>query len=383
MDKVRLGIIGVGGMGSSHSRYLQKGEVQRAELTAVCDIVPAKVERFAGLKTFTDSRELIRSGEVDAVIIATPHYDHTPIAIDAFANGLHVLTEKPIAVHKADAQKMIDAWKASGRKFQAMFQMRTDPVFKKLRQLIASGEIGELTRINWIATNWFRTEAYYASGDWRATWAGEGGGILLNQFPHNLDQMQWLFGMPSKIRAFCGFGKKHNIEVEDEVTVYLEYANGATGVIVAATGEAPGTDRLEIAGERGKVVVEGGKISFTRNEVPMTEFSRTTKQGFASPGRWFIDIPIGKDRAGHAVVTQNFIDAILDDVELMAPAQEGINGVELANCMLYSAWTDTTVELPLDAAAYAAALKERCATSRYGKKQAVEIVGEDIATSFK
>ncbi len=384
MDKVRLGIIGVGSMGSCHAKYIMEGEVSRCELVAVCDKKPQRLERFAELKKFTDSGELIRSGEVDAIIIATPHYDHTPITIDALNNNLHVLCEKPIAVHKADAERMIAAADAHPElKFQAMFQLRTENTFKKLRQLIKTGELGEIVRITYIATAWFRTEAYYASGDWRATWAGEGGGILLNQFPHNLDQLQWLFGMPSKIRAYCGFGKRHDIEVEDEVTAYMEYPNGATAVVIASTGEAPGTDRLEIAGERGKVVLEGGKITFVRNEVPMTEFSKTSDKGFAVPPVWNIEIPAGKDKTGHAVITQNFIDAILDGVELMAPAREGINGVELANAMLYSAWTDTTVHLPLDSAAYEAALKEKCATSRYGKKQVKEIVGEDITTSFK
>jgi predicted dehydrogenase len=382
MDKVRLGIIGVGGMGSAHARYIMNGEVKRCELAAVCDIEKNKLDRFADLKTFTNSRELIRSGEVDAVLIATPHYDHTTIGIDALENGLHVLVEKPISVHKADCQRLIAAHKDKKQKFQAMFQMRTEPLYKKLKQLIESGEIGEITRINWIVTDWFRTEAYYASGGWRATWKGEGGGVLMNQCPHNLDMLQWLFGMPSKIRAFLGFGVKHNIEVEDQATAYLEYPNGATGVFITTTGEAPGTNRLEIAGERGKVVVENGSIKFTRNEIPMTEFSRTTDKGFAIPPFWNCEIPYGGGDRGHRYVTQNFIDAILDDTPLMAPAEEGIKSVELANCMLYSTLTDKTVELPLDAAAFEGALKELCEKSGF-EKNTVEIKGEDIATSFK
>ena len=381
-DKVRLGIIGVGGMGSSHSRYIRNGDVKRCEITAACDIDKSKLAKFSDLKTFTDSRELIRSGEVDAVLIATPHYAHTTIGIDALQNGLHVLVEKPISVHKADCERLIAAHSDKKLVFQAMFQMRTDPLFRKLKKLIDSGELGEITRINWIATDWFRTEAYYASGDWRATWSGEGGGILLNQCPHNLDQMQWLFGMPSKIRAFCGFGKKHDIEVEDQVSAYLEYPNGATGVFVVTTGEAPGSNRLEIVGELGKIVVEAGRIHFTRNEVPMTEFSRTTPHAFAIPDIWHIDIPT-HGNAEHKIITQNFVDAILDGADRIAPAEEGINSVELANCMIYSSLTDTTVELPLDSAAYEKKLMELCASLRYVKKEAKEIKGEDIAASFK
>lgn len=383
MDKVRLGIIGVGGMGSHHARYLMAGDVKRVELTAVCDIDESKLSSYGDtIKTFTDSKELIRSGLVDAVIVATPHYGHTTIGIDALQQGLHLLSEKPISVHKADCERLIAASKANPKLvFSAMFQMRTDAIWKKLKQLIDSGELGEITRINWVATSWFRTEAYYASGGWRATWSGEGGGVLLNQCPHNLDMWQYLFGMPSKIRAFMQFGAKHNIEVEDQVTAYLEYANGATGAFIVGTGEAPGTDRLEIAGERGKIVVEGHKILFTRNEIPMTEFSRTTDKGFAAPPVWNIEIPFGGGPSGHKVITQNFVDAILDGTPLIAPAVEGINSVEMANSMIYSQIKDVTVEMPLDSAAYENTLKELIANSRFVKESAKDRK-EDITTSF-
>jgi len=378
-----MGVIGVGGMGAYHAKYIQAGEIQRCELAAVCDIDERKLSGWGDIKTFTDSRELIRSGLVDAVSIATPHYDHTTIGIDALENGIHVLVEKPISVHKADCRRLIAAHeKNKNLKFQAMFQLRTEPLWKKLKQLVAGAELGEITRIIWIATDWFRTEAYYASGGWRATWSGEGGGILMNQCPHNLDLLQWIFGMPSKIRAFLRFGAKHDIEVEDETTAYLEWPTGTTGVFIASTGEAPGTNRLEIAGERGNIVVQHGKIHFRRNETPMTEFSRTTAEGFALPSAWNIEIPYGGGPTGHQVMTQNFINAILDGVDLIAPAEEGIKSVEIANAMTYSSLTNSTVELPLDAAAFEAKLKELCADSKFVKK-VVEIKGEDITSSFK
>jgi len=382
-DKVRIGVVGVGGMGSHHANYLNAGEVKNAELAAVCDIETGKMDEWPDVRHFADSRELIRSGEVDAVIIATPHYDHTTIGIDAFENGLHVLTEKPISVHKADCERLIAAHKAAeGKVFSVMFQMRTDPVYQKLKQLITGGELGSISRISWIVTDWFRTQAYYDSGGWRATWRGEGGGVLMNQCPHNLDIMQWLFGMPSKIRAFLGFGAKHDIEVEDQVTAYLEYPNGATGVFITTTGEAPGTNRLEIAAEMGKVVVEGGKISFTRNEVPMGEFCRTSPRGFGSPPVWHVEIPISRGQTGHRVVTQNFVDGILDGAELITPADEGINAVELINSMYYSSLMEKTVELPLDSAAFEAKLKELCATSKFVKKTPGR-ANEDIKASWK
>jgi predicted dehydrogenase len=370
-------------MGSHHARYIQAGEIARCELAAVCDIDPDQIGAGWGdLPTFVESAELIRSGLVDAVLIATPHYQHTTIGIDAFRNGIHVLTEKPISVHKADCERLIGAWQDTGLVFSAMFQMRTEPLNKKLKQLIDQGELGEITRINWIVTDWFRTEAYYASGGWRATWRGEGGGVLLNQCPHNLDLMWWLFGMPSKIRAFCGLGAKHDIEVEDQVTAYLEYPNGAVGVFITTTGEAPGSNRLEIAGDRGRIVVEGRKITFVRNEVSAAEFAVTCRASFATPAVWNCEIPFGGPQGGHKVITQNYIDAILDGAPLIAPAEEGIHSVEIANCMLYSSFTDGAVELPLDGAAYERKLRELIAGSRYQKKE-VKAGADDILASFK
>jgi predicted dehydrogenase len=263
-----------------------------------------------------------------------------------------------------------------------MFQLRTQPAYKKIKCLVANGELGTIRRINWIITAWFRTEAYYASGGWRATWKGEGGGVLLNQCPHNLDLFQWMFGMPSRVRAFCGFGKYHAIETEDEVTAYMDYAEGATAVFVAGTGEAPGTDRLEIAGDRGKLVFEHGKITFTRNEIETWEFNRTATGGFDAPEVWNSEIPVRACPEGHVVVTQSFVDAILDGAPLIAPAPEGIRSVELANAMIFSSLIDKTVELPLDGAAYEAKLKELIANSKFEKKT-VQTSDADIAKSFR
>ena len=383
MKSLRLGIIGVGGMGSSHAGYLQRGEVSRCSLTAVCDVDPERLVPFENLKTYTDSRKLIRSGEVDAVLIATPHYFHTPIGIDALDNGLHVLTEKPISVHKADCERLIAAHKRNPKQvFGAMFQLRTVPVYKRIRKLIADGELGEIQRTSWIVTAWYRTEAYYASGGWRATWKGEGGGVLLNQCPHNLDLFQWMVGMPCRVRGFCHFGKYHNIEVEDEVTAYFEYPNGATGVFVASTGEAPGTDRLEIAGDRGRLVYEDGKLGFVRNEVSAGKFRKTAKGLFDKPEAWRVEIPIREALHGHAVITQNFVDAALDGTDLIAPGEEGIHSVELATAMIYSSLTDKTVALPLDGKAYERKLKQLIAKSTFRKKTVRQGV-TDISKSFR
>ena len=383
MKEVRLGIIGVGGMGSHHARTVLGGNVNRLRLTAVCDVNPQALEKFADpLQKFDDSRALIRSGAVDAVIIATPHYGHTIIGIDALSAGLHVLVEKPISVHKADCERLIAAWKGPGQVFAAMFNQRTDPHYQRIRNLVRAGELGALQRVSWIITNWFRTQTYYNSGGWRATWKGEGGGVLLNQCPHNLDLLQWICGMPVRVRGFCGLGKRHQIEVEDEVTAYFEYANGATGTFITGTGEAPGTNRLEICGERGKLVMENGEIRFTRNETSAPEFLRTSKEGFATPPVWHVSFPPDGGGTQHTGILRNFTEAILDGAPLLSPAAEGIHSVELANAMLLSSMTDKTVELPMDGAVYERRLKQLIKESKSAKSAAAATAAADLSKTF-
>lgn len=371
MNKVRLGIIGVGGMGSAHAKEVMDGKVPRCELTAICDLDTSLFAKYPGIKTYDDSAKLIRSGNVDAVLVATPHYFHTTIGIDALQNGIHTLVEKPISVHKADAEKLIAAHSDPKIKFAAMFNQRTDPYYIKMHDLISKGEIGKIQRSNWIITNWFRTESYYRSGGWRATWAGEGGGVLVNQCPHNLDLYQWLCGMPSAITAIGGLGKYHDIEVEDDVSALFEYPDGATGAFFTTTGEAPGTNRFEIAGDRGKLVLDigrgGRKLEFIRNEVLASEYLKTSNNRFGVPGIWNIDVPVSGSGEQHLGIKKNFVAAILDNAPLIAPAEDGIRSVEIANGMQYSLMTKKRVELPMDGAAYEAYLKQLIAKSTFTK----------------
>lgn len=381
MKTVRLGIIGLGNIGRFHADYLRAGKVSRAELTAVCDAF-APLDPYKPLQTFTDAEQMMRSGAIDAVVIATPHYQHTTLGIAAFQAGLHAMVEKPISAHKADAERLIAAHQKNPKLvFAGMFQLRTEPRYLKIRKLIQSGDLGQVVRINWIITDWFRTEAYYASGGWRATWKGEGGGVLLNQCLHQLDMLQWLCGMPVRARGFCQLGRFHNIEVEDNVTIYLEYSSGATGVFVSSTGETPGTNRFEICGTRGRLVLENNKLTFNRNDADMLEFSRSAKTGFARPELWNVDIPFDNAANAHATVMQNFVDAILDGAPLIAPGAEGIHSVELANVMLYSSLLNQTVELPMDSTAYERKLQQLIAESKFEKKVA-QVSAEDFTKSF-
>jgi predicted dehydrogenase len=326
---------------------------------------------------------LIRSGEVDAVIIATPHYQHTSLGIAALKAGLHIMVEKPISAHKADAERLIAVRRQFPKQvFAAMFQMRTESRYAKIKKLIAEGQLGQVVRLTWIMTDWFRSEAYYASGGWRATWKGEGGGVLINQCLHQLDMLQWLLGMPARVRSFVQLGRFHNIEVEDNVTAYMEFPNGGAGTFISTTGEAPGTSRLELAGEMGKVLLENDALLFFRNEVSMFQHSKTSRLGFQKPEAWKIEIPITSEPAQHAALTQNFIDAILDGVPLIAPGEEGIHSIELANVILYSGLMERTIELPLDGAAYEKKLNELIAASKFEKKVA-PVSNEDFTGSFR
>ncbi|MGF1485388.1 MAG: Gfo/Idh/MocA family protein [Opitutales bacterium] len=384
MSNVRFAIIGIGNMGTSHAKSLLANKVPGAELVAVCDYDPERHKRLPEVPAFNSPEALLQARVADAILIATPHFDHTALGIAALEAGCHVLVEKPISVHKADCERLIAAHTNKQQVFAAMFNQRTDPRYGKLREMIGGGQLGRINRIQWTITDWFRTAAYYASGGWRATWQGEGGGVLLNQCPHQLDLFQWLFGMPQRVRAFCHYGKYHNIEVEDDVTAYLEYDDGCTGVFITTTGEAPGTNRLEIAAENGKIVIEGKDFIFTRNRVPTSQHCAVSEKAFEKPETTVEKIQIDGQAAQHVGIMQNFVAAISEGAELLAPAAEGIHSVELANAMLYSSARGETIELPLNAAAYEAHLKQLIANSAFQKEPttSTDAGSDDFAKSF-
>ena len=385
MDKVRIGIIGMGNMGRFHANDLLDGKVPRGELAAVGSTSPHKLDEYKekGVQIFGSGEEMIASGAIDALLIATPHYQHTSLGVAALEAGLHIMVEKPISAHKADAERLIAAAAARpDQVFGAMFQLRVEPRYQKIRELVQGGELGDLVRVLWIMTDWFRSEAYFQSGGWRATWKGEGGGVLLNQCLHQLDAMQWITGMPSQVRSHVGIGKWHDIEVEDDVTCYMKFANGASGAFITSSGETPGSNRFEIAGTKGRLILENDTLTLTRNEVPSDEWCKTSKIGFQKPETTVEEIPIPGADAAHATLMTNFVNAILDGEALIAPGVEGLGSVELANVMVYSGLLNESVDLPMDGAAWEAKLNELIANSTHEKK-VVEVSSEDFAASFR
>lgn len=373
MNKVKLGVIGYGSMGSNHAEYIMAGEVDGCELACVFDNDGKKLENARkdlpeSVTVFDDYNELLSSCTCDAVLIATPHYYHPELAIKAFEHGKHVLCEKPAGVYTKQVEEMNTAAEKSGRIFSMMFNQRTNPIYKKAKQMIDSGELGELKRSVWIITDWYRSQSYYDAGTWRATWKGEGGGVLLNQDPHQLDLWQWICGMPVSMQAFCYFGKFHNIEVEDDVTAFAEYENGATGVFITTTGEAPGTNRFEISGDMGKLVIEDNKLLFYKLEMSERKFNREFTGGFGSPEFTVEEIPVDGQSPEHKGITRNFINAILKGEELIAPGCEGINSLTLSNSMLLSTWTNSKITFPINSELYKKFLDENIEKSSVVKK---------------
>lgn len=358
-DKVKLGVIGLGNMGSVHVRHILN--LENTVLTAICDIDDAMIKRITDkvdVAAYDNHQSMLESADLDGIIIATPHYSHPEITLAGFDKGIHVLVEKPIGVHINDAQSMIDGYAAALKKypklvFEAMFMQRTYGHWRKIKAMIDNGELGQLIRTTWIITDWFRTQSYYDSGGWRATWAEEGGGVLINQCPHNLDLYQWMVGMPARIHGFATFGKHHHIEVADEVTAYLEHDNGMVGHFITTTGESPGTNRLEIVGENGKLVYENAELVFYKNEWSSIKQIKESEQGFAKVP--FTREVVSYDHHGtdgHEVIIENFANAIQSDAPLIAPAGEGIDSIMIHNAIILSSHKKQTVDLPIDGDEY-------------------------------
>ena len=344
MEKVRVGIIGIGNMGTKHAKNIYSGNVPNMELAAICDISKERREfaekNYSDVLFFDDATEMIKSGKIDAIIIAIPHYFHPQYAICGFENGLHVLCEKPAGVYTKQVIEMNEAAKKANRVFSMMYNQRTNPMYLKLRELVKSGELGKIKRVNWIITNWYRCQAYHDSATWRSTWEDEGGGTLINQNPHQLDLWQWMFGMPDKIMSHVSYGKYYDIETEDDVTAYMHYDNGMTGVYITSTGEWPGTNRLEVACDMGKIVIEDDEMKFFRNTVSEREFNKNNNtKPFGHPEVWECKIPLqGGAGEQHVGILKNFTNAILNNEPLLAPGEEGILGLTISNAIHLSSW---------------------------------------------
>ena len=383
---IKLGIIGLGNMGSGHAGHFMEGKCPEFELTAVADINPARIQwgrehLKGGITWFDDAIQMLDSGLIEACMVCVPHYDHPKYAMECMKRGIHVMVEKPAGVYTRQVREMMaEADRHPEVKFGLMFNQRTNCLYRKMRELVQSGNYGRIRRTNWIITDWYRPQIYYDSGDWRATWSGEGGGVLLNQCPHQLDLWQWICGMPKKVTAHMRFGQWHDIEVEDDVTAYVEYEDGATGVFVTTTGDAHGTNRFEVQMDRAQIVVEHGQLRLTEFEVDEPTFSRTNQEPFGKmPTR---DVPVELDGRNeqHVGVVNAWGAAILRGEPMIADGREGIWGLTISNAMHLSAFTGKTVELPFDEDLFYDELMKRVATSR--RKTGVRQVYADTSDTY-
>ena len=381
---IRLGIIGCGGIAMLHAENILSGRCPEICVTAAADRRESRRawarEKFPQAAVFSEGSELIASGTCEAVLIATPHYQHPTLAADALDHGLHVISEKPAGVYTLQVRDMIAAADRHPElTFALMYNQRTNCVYRKAKALLDAGELGRMKRMNWIITDWYRAQSYYDAGAWRATWDGEGGGVLLNQCPHQLDLLQWLCGLPVKVHAFTHEGKWHDIEVEDDVTAYMEFENGATGVFVASTGDAPGVNRLEILGSKGRLLIENDRLLFERNATDEREWCFSDVPPFAAPEAERVPVETDGKNEQHAGVLNAFAAHILRGEPLVADGREGIRGLMLSNAMHLSGWTGETVTLPIDEQRFLELLNRRRATSRHKPETDVAM---DTAGSF-
>jgi len=370
-EKVKLGIIGIGNQGSTYARRLvRENWVPEIEVAAIADINPARLDWARenvspDIAYFEDAIAMLDSGLIEACVISIPHYDHPRYAMECFRRGIHVMCEKPAGVYTQQVREMnAEAEKHPGVVFAMMFNQRTNCVYRKMRELVQSGKYGRVRRANWLITNWYRSQYYYDSGDWRATWSGEGGGVLLNQCPHQLDLWQWILGMPKKVQSFMRYGQWHDIEVEDDVTTYMEYEDGHTGVFITSTGDPHGSNRFEVQMDGAQLVCEHDRLYLMELDQLEQDWTKTNTQPFGSvPGKE-IEVETDGLNPQHQGVFTAFAGAILRGEPLVAGGAEGINGLTLSNAMHLSAFLGRPVEIPFDEKLYHDELMKRVAVSR-------------------
>ncbi|MBK5482013.1 Gfo/Idh/MocA family oxidoreductase [Peribacillus sp. TH16] len=375
MKAVRLGIIGLGAQGGLYAGFLAEGKVKNMVIGAICDIDSAKKElaadKYPDIPFYDNYIDMLESGNVDAVVTCVPHYLHPEIGMETLKREIHALVEKPAGVYTKQVKELNEyAAKKPELTFGIMFNQRTNPLYQKVKELIDNGEIGQIRRTNWMITTWWRPQGYYDSSAWRATWGEEGGGVLVNQAPHQLDLLQWICGMPKKVYSNVKYGYQRNIAVEDEVTAVLDYGNGATGVFITCTHDIIGTDRFEILGDKGKIVVDDSKkVTIKRLSKPESELSDSMNM------QDVMKIFMGGNQsdiyseevlefesvwgAQHTAVLENFAAAIVEGTPLLAPGSDGIYGVTLANAIHLSSWLDKEVEIPFDEELYLEELNKR------------------------
>ena len=341
MEKVRFGIIGCGVIAPWHARAITN--LGEAELVACCDIIPERAENLAadfGISRFyTDHHELLASDEVDAVCVCTPSGLHAPVTIDAAKAGKHVMCEKPVEITLAKIDAMVTACRDAGVKLGVIFQRRTLPTCRRIKQAIESGKLGKMV-LGDAYLKYFRSQEYYDSGDWRGTWELDGGGALMNQGVHMVDILRWIMGPIDTIYAFADHLAR-KIEVEDTACAVIKWQSGAFGVLQGTTSVTPGMHhRLELHGELGSITTEGDNI--VRWSVPGEEKKADDK---VAEGESAATDPKAIGTEGHQLQIQDLCHAIFEDRDPMVTGEEARKAVEVILAVYESARTGKPVKL--------------------------------------
>ncbi len=372
---LKIGIIGFGALGSFYARMISKEHrVEGLALGAICDIDPAKREQARQLYpdacVYESIDQVLLDKKCDFISIAVPHYLHPALTIQALEAGMPVVVEKPAGIVPKYVKEMnAVADKHPQVPFGIMLNQRTNPIFKRVHEITSSGELGRLRQFVWVSRQ-FRTQKYYDSGSWRATWGGEGGGVLVNQAPHQIDLMQWMFGMPERVFATTNMGFRRNIAVENDVCAQFVYSNQATGVFITCTHDIMGEDRLTAVYDRGRIrVLDSRRLEIERlvddEEKLGTEYSDEALNDLRKMNKLYTTEIIEKENdpfanSEHAKLFKAFVDHLNNpEKPMVAKGVDGINGVLLASAIQLSGWLKEPVNVPVDDEVYLKELNKR------------------------
>ena len=352
MDKVRVALIGFGGMGKIYAQMIQFGMVPGMKLNGVCCRNPEGQallrEQFPDVAIYPDADDMEAHGdEFDAVIIVTPHTSHISIGYRFAKLGKHILMDKPAGTVAGEVEGLVRFCEEKGLAFSMIFNNRQLPVFQAMKRKLESGILGNLHRAVWVCNDWYRSPAYHASAGWRSSWNGEWGGMMVNQNPHYLDMWNWFFGLPDRVYAAMEFGRYNDFLVDDAIDLQLYYDNGFHGTFISATGEAPGVNRLEIWGSKGRLTLEGNKITFAENEMSVEEFGAVNKEKFAKIPYTVSEEVLDQQVNPYAIIMENFARHLLSDEPLLTTGWDGLRQVQLANAIYVSGWEERKVPVPV------------------------------------
>lgn len=372
MKKIRIGIIGFGKHGSHYvRRYLETDICKEVELTAIAENNSVRLDwakkHLENVAFFDDAIKMLDSGLIDACQIVVPHPDHYFYIKECFKRGIHVLCEKPLCVYADEARSIIEEHQKhySDLVFGVMLNQRQNPLFRKLKELLDNKTYGTILRADWTITNWYRNQVYFDESYWHATWIGEAGGLMMNQAIHQLDLWQWLFGLPDRVYAKLGYGKGHDIETDDEASIFFEYNDGVVGTFTASTNDFSGSNCLKIRTDQALLIIENKKITVKEIKRESASAMHNYQLMYEKPALIETEIKIEGTDPKHEGVVNEFTSAIINKTPLETDGAQGLNSIILANAIYLSSFLNKEIEIPCDEKLYREEFSKRIANSHY------------------